>query len=304
MMRINKTDLKEMLGLCNELKSMSLLEQCNLQYRIIEGEEYQEEVLNQLKRIKNDTQIVGTPERTVVWEQGWSENLHYFRESLDVRDLQPRYFKNKQPYRFKGKFIKSENYDFQYQLESVFKKCLFEQYAFGCENIYEFGCGTGINLINLGDLYPEKNLYGYDLTNSSVAILDLLREKLGYRVVGGTFDFTQPDETVKIKPSSVVFTLAALEQIGGRIHKFVDFLIQNKVERCVHVEPIVEAYDEDNLLDWMAKEFHMKRNYLHGLLPYLEEKQNSGVIHIDKVHRPHFGDCNHEGYTVIVWHVV
>ena len=70
----------------------------------------------------------------------------------------------------------------------------------------------------------------------------------------------------------------------------------------MHLEPIVELYDENDLLDYLAKKFHQKRHYLSGLLPYLKELEAEGRIVIDKVQRMHFGNFNHEGYTVLVWH--
>lgn len=50
------------------------LGQVELNYHKITGKEKELAVLQNLKRIEKDTQVVGTPERTKVWEAGWNEN--------------------------------------------------------------------------------------------------------------------------------------------------------------------------------------------------------------------------------------
>ena len=301
-MKITKQDLMEMLGIDVELKAFSKLEEENLSYRLVEGAEYDTEILNCIKRIQSDTQIVGTSERTVVWENGWMENLVEFRDNLDTECLGPKYFHSGLPIRFRKGFIKSDNPKFQITIDLLVKRCLFELYGTPYQNIYEFGCGTGYNQVVLHEMFPDKELYGFDLTNSAVEILKLLREKLGYRVTGKTFDFTKPDKSIKVPENSVVFTFAALEQIGEKNQAFIDYLLEQDVDTVVHLEPIVEVYDDNNLLDYLAKWFHTKRHYLSGLLPYLEQLETDSKIELEKVQRLHLGNHNHEGYTLIVWH--
>lgn len=302
-MRVVKQDLMKMLGINTELKAFNKLEEEDLSYHLIEADEYNSEILNCIKRIQSDTQIVGTSERTVVWENGWMENLVEFRKNLDTECLGPKYFHSGLPIRFCKNFIKSENPKFQITLDLLVKRCLFELYGTTYQNIYEFGCGTGYNQVVLHEMFPDKNLYGFDLTNSAVEILKILREELGYNVTGKTFDFTKPDKSIQIADSSVVFTFAALEQIGEKNQAFIDYLVEQNVDTVVHLEPIVELYDDDNLLDYLAKWFHTKRHYLSGLLPYLEKLQADSKIEIEKIQRMHLGNHNHEAYTLIVWHI-
>lgn len=81
----------------------------------------------------------------------------------------------------------------------------------------------------------------------------------------------------------------------------MQYLIAQKPKICVHLEPIVELYDDDNLIDWMAKQFHCKRRYLFGFYPRLQELEREGKIELLQVKRLEFGSLNHECFTLIVW---
>lgn len=299
---VTKEDVQAMLGEQEDLSALANIDKYDLSYHKLGGAEAEREILQALKRIQTDTQVVGTPERTTVWEKGWGENLREFADSLDIADLMPKYFRPDIAFRWQGHLVKSPNPRFEYELGNILKQCLYELYASDVSDIYEFGCGTGYNLVQMGQMFPKKHLHGLDLTESGIRVLSLLREKLGIDVDGQMFDFTKPDESLRLNPNSLVFTSAALEQIGDRCRPFVDFLMGQSFKRCVHLEPIVELYDEDDLLDYLAKSFHQKRHYLSGLLPYLQELEAAGKVTIEKIQRTHLGNFNHEGYTILVWH--
>lgn len=305
-MKITKDDLKKMLGFQTELESLSEMDNVDYFFEELEQEEYEREILNALKRIESDTQIVGTEERRFIWENGWGENLEELQVSKDTTSLIPKYFHSGRPIRFQGRFIKSDISGFQERLEMLIKRCLFEQYACDKQYIYEFGCGTGYNLAMASKIYADKQYFGYDYTSSSGKVVQYLHKELNYSNLfwGGEFDFTHPNETLSLRKNNVVYTMAALEQIGNRSHAFINYLLQQKAECVVHLEPIVELYDDNKLLDYLAKRFHMKRHYLSGLYPYLKELEKNDRIVIEKVKRCYFGDCNHEPYTLIVWRTV
>ena len=63
----------------------------------------------------------------------------------------------------------------------------------------------------------------------------------------------------------------------------------------------MELYDENNLVDYLAIRFHLKRGYSVGLLPFLFEKESKGEIRIKRVKRLYFGNDRMEGYTYMVW---
>lgn len=98
-------------------------------------------------------------------------------------------------------------------------------------------------------------------------------------------------------PGAVV-TFHALEQLGKNFRPFLNFLLEAKPKVIIHVEPLIELY-EDNLLDYLAVQYHRKRGYLEG---YLEAVINSGA-EILELKRNHFGSLYHDAYSVLVWKI-
>lgn len=304
-MKIEEKDLRVMLGIQEGTDTPAhmkeKLERVELNYRRITGKEKEEAVLQNLKRIEKDTQIVGIPERTQVWEKGWNENKQRLLKEHNVNVLRPVYFRENIPVRLYKEFIMPEVPTFEYDLGLILKTGIYEMYMGEYEHIYEFGCGTGYNLIQLSEIYPEKELNGLDFTENAVEILEILNKEFGYHIHGQRFDFTSPDYDLKIKENSAIFTFAALEQVGRNFSSFLEYLLMQKPEICIHLEPVAELYDEENIVDWCAKKFHRKRHYLDGFLPVLQELAEKGKIKINKIKRLEFGNFNHEGYTLVVW---
>lgn len=271
-------------------------------YRILTGEERDTEILNALKRCDEDKQVVATPERTQVWFNGWNENLQDFINSnYDLNSLKPKYFHPNITMKLRQQLIKSTNPNFQVDFIDVFRESIFRKYLADCENIYEFGCGTGQNLIMLADLFPNKNIYGFDFVQSSVDLINLIRDKKHCNISGQIFNMIEPDESLQIKPNSSVLTFTSIEQLGNQYQKFVKYLLKSKPNIVVNVEPMAEIYDTNNLIDYIAHRFHTKRNYPKGFIPLLKQLELEHKIEIIKIKRIYFGDRNQEGHNLMVW---
>ena len=121
------------------------------------------------------------------------------------------------------------------------------------------------------------------------------------KVSAKQFDFFNPDYEFKLKPCSAIYTVAALEQVGTNFRDFVNYLLKQKLEYCLHVEPIGEFLDESNLLDWLSIQYFHKRNYLQGFFNYLHELEKKGDIEIINAQRTFIGSLFIDGYSVIVW---
>ena len=300
------SDLAQILGTSEEI-----VEQClriadvslnDLSYRVLVGEEKDREILAAIKRIENDTQVVATAGRTQVWQNGWNENLQEFIASnYDLKSLYPKYFRKGVPLRLNQQFIKSENQNLESVLWNILRVWLFITYFSSVKTIYEFGCGTGQNLVSLAKLYPNKKLFGLDFVSSSVNLINLIHEKHGLNIQGQLFDMIHPDYNFTLKSESAVFTAFSIEQTGNQYEDFINYILRNNVALCVHIEPLAEVYDQENLIDYLAYKFHSKRNYPNGLIKLLKELESDGRIVIDKIRRYYFGNLNHEGYNVIVW---
>ena len=236
------------------------------------------------------------------WEKGWRQNLDELLQSNASSAMIPRYFGKYEINRLKQKFIRPVSGNFEYNMLGVILDWLFDKYLKDHENIYEFGCGTGHNLVRLRTFNPNVNLWGLDWAESSQAMINK------YAVVNSDkklfahkFDYFNPDFNLELKKNSAVYTVASLEQIGAKFHSFVDYILKNKPSICVHVEPIEELLDEENLIDYLSICYFKKRKYLSGYLTYLKELESKAKVKIIKAQRTYIGSFFIEGYSVIVW---
>ena len=238
------------------------------------------------------------------WEKGWSENLQKTTGSsiLDISSAIPHYF-GKHPFvRLNQKFVKPAATNFEYNMLRIILDWLFDKYMRDADSIYEFGCGTGHHLFRIRDINPYANLWGLDWAQSSQKIIRKFASANGDpKLFAHRFDYFHPDRDFVIAKDAIVYTIASLEQIGTEFHKFVSYLQKNKPKLCIHVEPIAELLDENNLLDYLSVEYFKKRNYLSGFLTHLRELENKGKVKILKAQRTHIGSLFIEGYSVIVW---
>jgi len=256
--------------------------------------------LSALRVVDSNTLSVSGPQKKPEWENGWSENLASFIAGGDVESLIPKYVKRNRPMRLEGQYVQPEDAEFENSFLSVLHTYVFQKYFTPATEIFEFGSGTGINLIELANLFPEKTLHGLDWVESSKGILEKLSPKFGGRIRGHIFDMFSPESTVPIPPGSAVFTAGALEQLGTQFEAFLNFMIQCRPAICVHLEPVYELYDDNLLFDYVATRFSLARNWLRGFLPRLHDLQSQDAIEILKVKRT-LGSFFHDGYSILAW---
>ena len=280
---------------------LKLIEKRPLPYQIIEGKEKEALILEILKRLVRDSQKIGTKERTDIWEHGWKENLEAFKVSRDEKDLIPKFIRPKQPIRFQGNYILPGIDNFELDYFEVFRLWLFQKYFSDYSSIYDFGCGSSFNLVKLAQLYPTKDLIGLDFVPSSVELARELGSTLRIPITAHQFDITTPNYKVELDSGSIVFTAGVIEQVASIYEPFLQYLLFYNPGLCVHIEPTIELYDENNLTDYLAIMFHKKRGYTEGFLPRLQELQAQGRIEILKTKRLHFGSLMMEGFNLIVW---
>jgi SAM-dependent methyltransferase len=281
---------------------LKTIHEFDFRYETLDKETRDNIILTVLQRIQNDKQIIGVEERQTEWESGWAENLDNFISSGgNLEALVPKFIRENQPIRYNGDYIMPSNPKFEYDYMTIFRIWLFQKYLTTFKSVYEFGCGTGLNLVLLATLFPDKEFHGLDFVLSAVNLVNKIGESRTWKIRGHLFDMTNPNETFKINDNSAVFTFGAIEQLAGKFKKFILYLLQNKPGLCIHVEPTVELYDENRLFDYLAINFHRKRGYTEGLLPYLQSLDKQGKIKLLKVKRLNFGSLFMEGYTYFVW---
>ena len=263
-------------------------------------------LLEVVKKIENDKQIIGDEGRKDVWFKGWQENYEEYKKTNNLDAIRPKFIRDKMPLRFNQEYIIPEVNDFEKNFNIVIQSYIYERYLRSFKNIYEFGCGSGFNLssmVNM-DISKSTRFFGTDFVQSSVDTINLIAKNTKANLSAKLFNMINPDYDYDFNQDSALFTFGAIEQLASKHGEFVDFLLQKKPNICLHVEPTIELYEEDNLVDYLAIQFHKKRGYTQGFLTDLLELEKEKKIKIDKVHRLRFGSFFLEGYSLIVWRVI
>jgi len=280
---------------------LSGLNRMNTEYReanVVELEEYVLYVLNLI----NLHDITRTKEENLeAFEKGWEENLEsIISGKVSSESLKPKYFRGSKFLRYSKKLIITDNLDLEYDLFTLARYLIFNKYLSKAEDIYEFGCGSCQNLLMLSEIFPSKRLYGLDWTNASTRIAGLLSESQNRNIAGIVFDMMAPSPEIVLKPHSAVFTIHSLEQLGKEHEGLLSFILASRPDIVMHYEPIMEFYDQDNLLDYLALLYSQKRNYLSGFWTALCKLQEQNKIEILESIRPYLGGIIHEA-SLIVW---
>jgi SAM-dependent methyltransferase len=205
------------------------------------------------------------------------------------------------PVRLNGAYVRPTNPLFELAFLRVFRIWLFKTHFSDVQHVYEFGCGTGFNLVELAQLFPLKEYWGLDFVSASAELVTKIGQAFGWNMKGRLFDFKNPDAAFKLEEDCGVFTIGAIEQVAGDFHQFLQYLLEQRVKVCVNVEPTIELYDEEKLFDYLAVRFHKKRGYSMNYLSTLKELEAQGKIRLWKVKRLNFGSQLMEGYSYMVW---
>jgi hypothetical protein len=303
--RLSGTELASLFGATQEELRQGagdVLENSSLAYRDLSQKQRDQTILEILKVIDSGVLSASGPARHPDWEDGWSENLREFEESgFDPKALLPKYYHKDRPCRLRGGYALGESSSFLYCLSDIYRRWLYKKYFQSCREVHEFGCGTGHNLLVLGELFQGIALYGYDWARSSQRILELVREKLGLNIHGRHFNFFAPTTDYELGPKAGVLTFGALEQVGGRHGPFLEAILRSRPEICVHVEGFNELYNPHDLFDYLALRYHKTRNYLDGFLDALQALEKKGRIEILATQRLQLGNLFDDPYSHVVW---
>ena len=275
-----------------------------LQWRRPNQSERDGDFLTTLKELERDDLITVGDNDASRWERGWGEVLESIQQQGFSPDLlRPQYFKY-DVVRYLGDYAHVSDRTFEYRLYQAYKALIFARYLPpDCETVIEFGCGTGSNLLQLSEQFPKTQFVGCDWAKPSQVLIALMAEATGRPLAGARFNMLTLEgrESIPLGSSSAVLTLHAMEQLGSNWKLLLDYWLATRPRICIHIEPIVELYAEDNLFDHVAIRYHKKRNYLTGYLPELRRLAASKVIELIEVRRLGLGSMFQEGYSLIVW---
>lgn len=199
----------------------------------------------------------------------------------------PTYLLRDKLFRYNGEYVSADR-NAEMEFFKALKEMVFTKYFSDVDTVAEFGCGSGSNLVQLHSMYPDKKLYGFDWAPSAVQVAGE-----NEYITADVFDMLEPKK-VDLPGKVGVLTSGSMEQLGNGFRPFLEFLKNLKPEICVHIEPIIELYNENSLFDYLAIMYHKKRGYLGK---YLTEIKDRCV----EVTRTGFGNLYNEGYNIVAW---
>jgi len=299
---VTRSDIEAITGFELHPFLKNRLATCNLDYFDLTEKEYNDYLINVISVLTGDITQSGE-HRITEWERGWEENLKAFLNTRDTFDLVPKYHSKRKYVRWMKQIINPVNKNFDYNIHTIFVDSIVSHYLKDCLTIFEFGCGPGYHLVRLNDLMPDKKYWGSDWTKSSQHIIEEINSNIGTNISTVNFNFFLPNREFVFPENCGIFTVAALEQVGDKFKDFVDYILEKKPSICLHLEPIDELLNKDELLDFLSIRYFRKRNYLYGFLPYLEQLERLGKIEIIKKQRIFTGSYFIEGHSLVVWKV-
>jgi hypothetical protein len=275
----------------------------SFQYAEITPEENEKLLIKIVETLLNPNIIQSGEHRLDQWEAGWGENLDLFLKNPGNIDLIiPKYFNKYGAVRWRGRFIRPISEKFEFHTLAIIIDWLFDKYVRDVSAIYEFGCGTGHNLLRVRGVNTNASLCGLDWAESSQNIINRMAlHKIDNKIRAKRFDYFNPDDSFNLDQESVVYTVASLEQVGTRWKSYIEYLLRKRPKLCIHIEPVAELLDPTQLIDYLSIEYFKKRNYLEGFLAGLRQLEVEGKLTIHSAQRTHVGSLFIEGYSVVVW---
>ena len=278
------------------------IKESDLRYSFPDTQQRDDVLLKIIKYLLSDDIIYAGSHRKNQWEDGWAENLNEYIKSRDIEAIVPKYFDKYGFQRLKGKLIIPQSDNFEIGLVKIFQYIIFEKYLINSKNVYEFGAGTGHNLLRVREINKNASLYSMEWTKSGVEIINSVAKNLGDNKLSGIcFNNFIPDYNIKLQPDSHVYTFAALEQLGDNTDNLINYWITNKASMVINIEPMAEPLDESELLQYLSIKYFEKRGYLKDYIKKLKLLEKEGKIIIHDVIRTGIGSLFIEGYSIIAW---
>lgn len=278
------------------------IQDSDLKYSLPTRKQRDDVLLKLLKYLLSDQVVVAGSHRKNQWEDGWSENLNEYLNSRDLNSIVPKYFDKYKIQRLNGEFIVPQSDNFEASLVSIFQYIIFEKYFKESKHIYEFGAGTGHNLLRAREVNKSATLHSMEWAKSGVEIIKNVAKDLNDKRLHGTvFDNFNPDFNIKLQPDSSIYTFAALEQLGGNTDNLINYWMTNKASIIVNIEPMSEPLDGDELLQYLSIKYFEKRGYLKDYINKLKTLEREGKVIIHDITRTGIGSLFIEGYSIVSW---
>ena len=268
-----------------------------IQYNELNSEQYNEyyelclEMLN--KKLEVD------------WQDDWFSVLQNLRTNNDnVKSIiRPKWFR-------KNAFVNIQNclsltetpyLDWEYQL--ITRQMLFYTHLKDIDNICEFGSGSGTNFYLINQILQDKNFILSDISVTSLKIIQELKRKLNRNNLTYSNIDIEQDIDLELPDNTAVITTSVLGQIGDNYNNFINFILKEKPQIVINVEPIVELLDSKSGFDNVMNLYCEKRKYLTGYLTELEKLEKQKKIKIIMKKRTMVSGTFIEN-SVLIWKVL
>jgi hypothetical protein len=168
--------------------------------------------------------------------------------------------------------------------------------------LVELGCGTGRNLFSL-TLDPRwKNLQGYELSSTGLAVIDAVRQRYDVpQVQADSIDLLAPASDFPALQGETIFTYLCLEQLPGRAEDVLRKLVQSGVRRGIHLEPSLEIFSPWRLRDLATRTYIWRQDYQRTLITALRTLEKEGALRIVHLERPGFTPSYRNEPSLCVW---
>lgn len=270
----------------------------DFRYRRLDQAERDAVILSVLRTLGTFTRVGA--HRQGIWRDAWGDVARRYSDSQDdLSALEPGFIGGSRHIRLFGDYALPLADGFEFNYFRILRHWLFQRYLPGFRDVYEFGCGSGYNLVALARSDPDKRLVGLDWADSAVDLIREVAARHDLALESRRFDFFAPDPDMILPANSAVMTFCALEQTGERCSIFLDWLLARRPALVVSMEPVVDFYDPDSLVDDLAIRYHTGRGYLSGYLSWLRER--GAEVQVVKARRLGMGSLYHEGYSLLIW---
>ncbi len=259
-------------------------------------------IVDTLKKINTENRIVTSKGRKKIWEKGWGDINYNFKKKKNIKNLIPQFYSKRSNlyFRLNGSFIKSAK-SFEYEMIDIYRHWYFKKYFKNIENIYEFGAGSGHNLISLMKIFPQKKIFASDFSKNSVNLLKSISDYKNYNWKCFQFDMKKINKRIILKKNSAVYTSGSIEQLSGKIDNFFNFIIKNKPKVCIHIEPMPQLFKTNNLEDILSIMALEKKKYSTNFLEKIYQLKKQKKIKIIKLLKSPFGSQLIDGMNLLVW---
>jgi len=241
----------------------------------------------------------------VDWQDDWFSVLQNLQTNNDnVKSIiRPKWFRESAFVNIHNCLSLTETpyVDWEYQL--ITRQMLFYTHLKDIENICEFGSGSGANFYLINEILQDKNFILSDISVTSLKIIEELKRKLNRNnLIYSNIDIEQ-DIDLQLPDNTAVITTSVLEQIGDNYKNFINFILKEKPQIVINVEPIVELLDSKNGFDNVMNLYCEKRKYLAGYLTELEKLEKQKKIKIIMKKRTMVSGTFIEN-SVLIWKVL